>query len=74
MVVLLWGRFRRQDIAEMLQALLDTSPTGTVFVTWDNADADEDDKVEEVVRAAAGCLVSLYLPTFSSWLNPIEML
>jgi putative transposase len=34
----------------------------------------QDDKVEAVVRAAAGRLVLLYLPTYSPWLNPIEML
>ncbi len=33
-----------------------------------------DDEVEAVVRAAAGRLVLLYLPTYSPWLNPIEML
>jgi transposase len=27
-----------------------------------------------VVRGAAGRLVLLYLPTYSPWLNPIEML
>jgi transposase len=27
-----------------------------------------------VLRAAAGRLVLLYLPTYSPWLNPIEML
>jgi transposase len=31
-------------------------------------------RVEAVVRAAAGRLVLLYLPTYSPWLNPIEML
>jgi transposase len=30
--------------------------------------------VEAMVRAAAGHLVLLYLPTFSPWSNPIEML
>lgn len=34
----------------------------------------QDDEVEAVVRAAAGRLVLLYLPTYSPWLNPIEML
>jgi transposase len=34
----------------------------------------EDDEVEAGVRAAAGRLVLLYLPTYSPWLNPIEML
>lgn len=33
-----------------------------------------DDEVDDVVRAAAGRLVLLYLPTYSPWLNPIEML
>ena len=36
--------------------------------------AHADDEVEAVVRAAAGRLVLLYLPTYSPWLNPIEML
>ena len=30
--------------------------------------------MEAVVRAAAGRLILLYLPTYSPWLNPIEML
>jgi putative transposase len=73
-VVLFRRRKRRQEIAELLQALLDKHPTGTIYVAWDNADTHEDDEVEEVVRAAAGRLVLLYLPTYSPWLNPIEML
>jgi putative transposase len=43
-------------------------------VAWDNANTHEDDEVEAVVRGAAGRLVLLYLPTYSPWLNPIEML
>jgi putative transposase len=43
-------------------------------VAWDHADTHADDEVEAVVRAAAGRLVLLYLPTYSPWLNPIEML
>ena len=31
-------------------------------------------EVEAVLRGAAGRLVLLYLPTYSPWLNPIEML
>ena len=34
----------------------------------------QDDEVEAVVRGAADRLVLLYLPTYSPWLNPIEML
>jgi transposase len=65
---------RRREVAELLEALLDKHPTETVYVAWDNASTHEDDEVEAVVRAAAGRLVLLYLPTYSPWLNPIEML
>jgi putative transposase len=44
-----------------------------VFATG-NANTHEDDEVEAVVRGAAGRLVLLYLPSYSPWLNPIEML
>lgn len=67
-------RKRRCEIAELLQALVDKHPTGTIYVAWDNAGTHEDDEVEAVVRAAAGRLILLYLPTYSPWLNPIEML
>ena len=72
-VVLLRRQKRRREIAELLQALVEKHPTGTIYVAWDNADTHEDDEVEMVVRAAAGRLVLLYLPTYSPWLNPIEM-
>lgn len=67
-------RKRRIETAELLQGLLDRHPTGTVYVAWDNASTHMDKEVEAVVRAAAGRLVLLYLPTYSPWLNPIEML
>jgi putative transposase len=73
-VVLFRNRKRRRETAELLQAILELHPTATVFVAWDNAVTHEDDEVEAVVRAAAGRLVLLYLPTYSPWLNPIEML
>jgi transposase len=73
-VILFRRRKRRREVAELLQALVDKHPTGTIYVTWDNADTHEDDEVEAVVRGAAGRLVLLYLPTYSPWLNPIEML
>lgn len=65
---------RRQEVAELLQALLEKHPTGVIYVAWDNANTHQDDEVEAVVRAAAGRLILLYLPTYSPWLNPIEML
>ena len=73
-VVLFRRRKRRREVAQLLEALVDKHPTGTIFVAWDNSNTHEDDEVEEVVRAAAGRLVLLYLPTYSPWLNPIEML
>jgi transposase len=73
-VVLFKPHKRRREIAALLQALLDKHPTETIYVAWDNATTHADDEVEAVVRSAAGRLVLLYLPTYSPWLNPIEML
>ena len=73
-VVIIRRHKRRQEVAELLQTLLDKHPKGTIFVAWDNFTAHQDDEVEALVRSAAGRLVLLYLPTYSPWLNPIEML
>jgi putative transposase len=73
-VVSVRQRKRRREIAEFLQLLLDKHPEQTIYVAWDNASIHADDEVEAVVRGAAGRLVLLYLPTYSPWLNPIEML
>jgi len=73
-VVIIRKRKRRLEVAELLQTLVEKHPSGTIFVAWDNAVTHQDDEVEAVVRAAAGRLVLLYLPTYSPWLNPIEML
>ena len=73
-VVLVHRHKRRKEIAELLEALLEKHPHETVYVAWDNANTHQDDEVEAVVRGAAGQLVLLYLPTYSPWLNPIEML
>jgi hypothetical protein len=71
--VVRFRRQRRRAVAERLQALVDRHPTGTLSVAWDHAETHADDDVEAVVRAAAGRLVLLDLPTDSPWLNPIEM-
>lgn len=73
-VVLFRRRKRRKEVAELLQTLVDKHPTGTIFVALDNASTHQDDEVEAVLRGAAGRLILLYLPTYSPWLNPIEML
>jgi hypothetical protein len=73
-VVLFRRRKRRREAAEWWQALVDKPPTGTIDVAWDHAETHADDAVEAIVRAAAGRLVRLDLPTDSPWLNPLEML
>jgi transposase len=73
-VVLTRRRKRRREIAELLQALVDKHPHERVYVAWDNSGTHQDDEIDAVVRGAAGRLVLLYLPTYSPWLNPIEML
>jgi transposase len=67
-------RNRRREVAELLQALVDQHRTGTIDVAWDHADTHADAEIEAVIRAAAGRVVLLYLPTYSPWLNPIAML
>jgi len=73
-VVIFRQHKRRREVAELLEAILERHPTETVYVAWDNSATHEDDEVEAVVRGAAGRLILLYLPTYSPWLNPIEML
>lgn len=73
-VVIIRKRKRRLEVAELLQTLVEKHPSGKIYVAWDNASTHQDDEVEAVIRAAASRLVLLYLPTYSPWLNPIEML
>jgi len=73
-VVIFRRRKRRKEVAELLQFLLEKHPDETVYVAWDNSNTHQDNEVEAIVRAACGQLVLLYLPTYSPWLNPIEML
>jgi transposase len=73
-VVLIRRRKRRPEVTELLEALLEKHPTGRVYVAWDNSNTHEDEEIEELLRGATGRLVLLYLPTYSPWLNPIEML
>ena len=73
-VVLIRRRKRRREIAELLEVLLEKHPKGIVYVAWDNCNTHQDEEIEALLRGAAGRLVLLYLPTYSPWLNPIEML
>ena len=73
-VVLLRRHKRRREIAELLEALVAKHPTGMIYVAWDNVSTHHDAEVDAVVRGAAGRLILLSLPTYSPWLNPIEML
>lgn len=65
---------RRDDIAALLHALLERHAAGRIFVTWDNAHTHFGGEIETVLKEAKGRLILLYLPTYSPWLNPIEML
>ena len=71
-VVLVKRRKRRQEIAELLQALLEKHPHETVYVAWDNAFMHRDDEIDAVVRGASGRLVLLQVPTYSPWLNSLQ--
>ena len=78
-VVLVRRRKRCQEIAELLEALLEKHPHETIYLAWDNAFTHSDSgEIDAVVRGAAGRLVLLYPPTYSPhqrcFLNPIEML
>ena len=73
-VLLIRKRKRRLEVAEFLQTLLDKHPDQIIYVAWDNYICHLDNEIEAVVRGAAGRLILLYLPTYSPWLNPIEML
>lgn len=73
-VVIFRRRKRRPQIAEFLRSLLDRHPRQTIYVAWDNVNTHQDDEIEALVRASAGRLILMYLPTYSPWLNPIEML
>lgn len=73
-VLLIRKRKRRLEVAEFLQTLLDKHPDQIIYVAWDNYICHQDNEIEAVVRGAAGRLILLYLPTYSPWLNPIEML
>lgn len=73
-VVIIRRHKRRTEVAELLEALLEKHPQEMIYVAWDNASTHQDEEIEAVVRGAAGRLILLYLPTYSPWLNPIEML
>jgi putative transposase len=65
---------RRVDVADLLRALLAYHETGTIYLTWDNCSTHSDKEIDAILKEANGRLVLLYLPTYSPWLNPIEML
>lgn len=54
---------RRREIAHLLEALLAKRSRETIYSAWDNVNTHEDDEVDAVIRAAAGRLVVLSLPT-----------
>ena len=73
-MVIFKKRKRRKEMAEFLHLLLQKHPSERIYLVWDNVYTHKDYEIEEIVRAEAGRLVLLYLPTYSPWLNPVEML
>jgi transposase len=65
---------RKLDIGVFLRALLAHHANGTIYLTWDNSYTHAGGDIDEILKEANGRLVLLYLPTYSPWLNPIEML
>ena len=65
---------RKGDIVAMVHALVDHHPTGRIYLTWDNAYTHFGGEIETIRKEAQGRLILLNLPTYSPWLNPIEML
>ena len=65
---------RKGDIAAMLRALVERHATGRIYLTWDHAYTHFGGEIDAVLKEAQGRLIVLYLPTYSPWLNPIEML
>ena len=61
-VALFRRRKRCREVAELLQALVDRQPTGTIYVAWNHAETPADDAVEAVARAAAGRLMYCICP------------
>jgi transposase len=45
-----------------------------MYVVWEITATHENEKIDPMLWAAAGRLALLYLPTYSPWLNSIEML
>jgi putative transposase len=73
-VVKIEKRKRRKEIAAFLQMLVDKHPGQVVYVAWDNVNTHFKEEVEQVVEKAQDRLRLLFLPTYSPWLNPSEML
>ncbi len=65
---------KKADIAAMLRAVVAHHRTGSIYLVLDNSPTHFDDDIDGVLKEAHGRLVLLYLPTYSPWLNPIEML
>lgn len=65
---------KRIQIAEFLRMLLAKNPGKRVTVVWDNVYPHKDGEIEQVELEFPNRLNLLYLPTYSPWLNPIEML
>jgi transposase len=64
---------RHREIAQLREALVEKHPIGTIYIAWDNVNTHQDEEMDAIVQAIGDRLVLLYLPTYSPWLNPIEI-
>jgi len=67
-------RKRRSEGIDLLRHLLAYHPRGTIFLVLDTSPTHFGQEIDHILKEANGRLVLLYLPTYSPWLNPIEML
>jgi putative transposase len=67
-------RKKREQIAELVSLLLKRHPDKMIFIAWDNVHTHKYGIIQKMASQYAERLKLLYLPTYSPWLNPIEML
>jgi putative transposase len=74
-VVLFQRRKRRKEIAQLLEALMEKHPTGTIYVAWDNANTRRRMmRWKRWCERRQGVSFCSICPRTAAFINPIEML
>ena len=75
-VVQFHRRKRREEIAQLLEALVEKHPTGTIYVAWDNAGKHEDNAGGRHSTSGSGppgfALLADLQPVAQSYRNVVE--